>query len=108
MGQGFEVDLAGLHAAAEGISRTVEQASAHPVASLGDGAGALGHARLAAALATFCERWQAGVDHLVEDGRDVAARLGDAAAAYDRADVGGARGLDGVLRSPNGPDPGPR
>ena len=61
MSDGYQVDLAALRAAADGIARTVGQVTAHPVASLSSGADALGHGRLAASLGGFCDRWQAGI-----------------------------------------------
>jgi hypothetical protein len=57
MADGYQVDLAALQAAADGITRAVGQVDAHPVASLATGGGSLGHERLAAALGGFCERW---------------------------------------------------
>jgi hypothetical protein len=107
MSDGYQVDLAALRAAADGIARTVGQVSAHPVASLSASADSLGHQRLAASLGRFCERWQAGVTHLVEDGRAAGDHLGAAAAAYTRAEDATRGQLDGVLREP-GRDPAPR
>lgn len=107
MSEGYQVDLAALRAAADGIARTVGQVDAHPVASLSAGAGSLGHARLAARLGGFCERWQAGVTHLVEDGRAAGEHLELAAAAYVRAEDATTGALDPVLRRP-GEDPAPR
>ena len=86
MSGGYVVDLTALRAAADGIARTVGQVSAHPVASVPTGAGALGHQRLAASLAGFCERWQTGVTVLIEDGRAAGEYLDVAAAAYLRAE----------------------
>ncbi|GAA4783834.1 hypothetical protein GCM10023200_16690 [Actinomycetospora chlora] len=107
MSDGYQVDVTALRAAADGIARTVGQVSAHPVAGLADGGDALGHPRLATSLAAFCERWQAGVTRLVEDGRAAGDHLGQAGAAYSRADEAGHQGLDGVVRG-TGPDPAPR
>jgi hypothetical protein len=107
MDDGYQVDLAALRAAADGIARTVGQVSAHPVSSLSTGAGSLGHERLAAALTGFCERWQAGVTHLVEDGRAAGEHLGVAAAAYVRTEDATRGAVDSVLQRP-GPDPAPR
>jgi hypothetical protein len=107
MSDGYQVDLAALRAAADGIGRTVGQVSAHPVASLSAAADALGHQRLATSLDGFCERWQAGVAHLVEDGRAAGEHLGVVAAAYLRAEDATAGALDPVLRRP-GEDPAPR
>jgi NAD(P)H-dependent FMN reductase len=107
MANGYQVDLAALQAAADGITRTVGQVDAHPVVSLAVGGGSLGHARLAAALGGFCERWQAGVATLVADGRAAEAHLTQAAAAYERVDAAARDGFGGTLRQP-GPDPAPR
>jgi hypothetical protein len=101
---GYQVDLTALRAAADGITRVVEQVDAHSVASLATSARALGHARLGASLAAFCDRWQAGVTHLAEDGRAAGGHLTQAANAYSHAD---GVGQDGYLRDP-GPDPAPR
>jgi hypothetical protein len=104
---GYQVDLSALRAAADGIARTVGQVGAHPVTSLTTAAGALGHERLAASLTGFCERWQAGITHLVEDGRAAGAHLGVAAAAYLRAEDATQGSFDDTLRR-SGPDPAPR
>lgn len=107
MSDGYQVDLTALRAGADGIARTVDQVSAHPVASLSTGAGALGHQRLATSLSGFCERWQAGVTHLVEDGRAAGEHLGVAAAAYVRAEDATCGAVNSVLQR-HGPDPAPR
>ena len=104
---GYEVDLAALRAAADGITRVVGQVSSHPVASLATGVDALGHQRLAASLAAFSGRWQAGIAHLVEDGRAAGEHLSLAAAAYLRAEDATAGSLEETLHRP-GPDPAPR
>ena len=107
MSDGYQVDLAALRAAADGIARTVGQVTAHPVASLSSGADALGHGRLAASLGGFCDRWQAGITHLVEDGRAAGDHLATAATAYLRAEDATAGSLGETIRRP-GPDPAPR
>jgi hypothetical protein len=107
MSGGYQVDLTALQAAADGIARTVGQVGAHPVASLSNDAGALGHQRLATSFAGFCERWQAGISYLVEDGRAAGEHLGVAAAAYLRAEDATRGSFDDFLRR-SGPDPAPR
>lgn len=107
MSDGYQVDLAALRAAADGIARTVSQIDARPVSSLSTSAGSLGHQRLAASLGSFCERWQAGVAHLADDGRAAGDHLAAAAAAYVRAEDATTGSLDEILRRP-GPDPAPR
>lgn len=107
MADGYQVDLAAMNAAADGITRTLGQIDAHPVASLATSRGALGHHRLAASLDAFCERWQAGITVLVQDGRAAGEHLTQAAAAYGRTEGATREGFAGMLRDP-GVDPAPR
>lgn len=104
MGEGFEVDLYALHQAADGIARSTEAVATRPLDTVGAGA-AVGHERLAAAVADFLTRWQGGVEELCADGREIADRLRGAADAYTRSDENGRRMLDGILRADTGPDP---
>lgn len=106
MCEGFEVDVLALRQAADGIGRTVEAVRTRPLdaSSRPD----LGHDRLAGATEELLARWQRGVENLVADGRAVTSALTAAAQAYERDDLGGARALDGIVRSETVPDPGPR
>lgn len=105
MGDGFEVDLHALRQAADGITRVTDAVASRPLDAL-DAGSVLGHEHLATAVADFVERWQRGVADLGADGREAAATLTGAADAYERSDERGARTIDGVLRVPEGPDPG--
>lgn len=51
--------------------------------------GPVGHAGLGEAFGTFCSRWEWGVRALVQGGREMAAGLSAAGAAYAEADQGG-------------------
>lgn len=105
MAEGFRVDLYALHQAADGISRTVDHVATRPVDAMNADATVIGHDRLADAVADFASRWQLGVETLTESRRQVAARLVEAANAYERSDVAGRATADGIMGSPTGPDP---
>jgi hypothetical protein len=97
---GFAVDLDAVTGAAEGIESVARRLAAQPVAGL-DSPTAAGHDRLAASLATFCDRWNVGVGQLAADAAEIGRRLREVAAAY--ADV--EHRVSGVLASA-APDPG--
>jgi len=84
---GFGVDIAALTAAAEGINTVVEQLRAHPVKDIDCPSAAVGHDRLARTLSDFCDRWQAGVQHLAGDGEQIGHLLTETAQQYQRAEA---------------------
>lgn len=98
---GFAVDLAALHAAADGIRKTVAQVAVGGTGPIG---AAAGHEGLARALDGFLDRWQRGVHALTEDGRALADHLAADERAYRAIDQAGSSRIGGVLHGA-GPDP---
>jgi hypothetical protein len=103
---GFQVDLGALEGAVEGINDTLAQLQAAPVDSLDGTAADYGHDDLADTVATFCDRWEIGIEHLATDARQIAQRLNDSLKAYLAADTTARGRMDGIFGSPAGPDPG--
>lgn len=110
MADGFQVDLAALQQAAQGVNGVIDEVAAQSVGDIPHGADAIGHAGLASTFSDFLSRWTRGVDNLASDGREIAARLTANVNAYTEAeqdirrhliDVGGE--LEGT-----GADPGVR
>lgn len=92
------VDLDALERAADGVAGTLEALAARKVNDLDPAVDAFGHERLGQTVRDFCERWQIGVGHLAEDGREIAARLAASAANYRAADQAAADSLTAILR----------
>lgn len=99
---GFHVDLAALTLAARGIDGVVQQVAARDVGAV-DGVD-VGHARLASAVGSFCDRWASGVGNLAHDAQETSARLDGCLAAYRTADTA----VHDQFFSGSGPDPGAR
>ena len=72
---GFDVVGQALADAADGGSRLGGALDEHDVDDIDCDKAAVGHDALAATLEDFCDRWQRGVDHLTEDGKELANRL---------------------------------
>jgi hypothetical protein len=93
---GFTVDRAALRQTAQGINDTIgalEKLGFNEEAEVGRGFSGLtlsglqvGHAGLQAAFAGFCHRWSWGVRTLVQDGNQIARRLGLNAGLYADAE----------------------
>lgn len=91
-GDGYAVDPQTLQQAAKGIEEVIETLKPLGIGGSADeGRGfsglelsgmQLGSAALKSALDGFCERWSWGVRSLVQDGNEVAKRLGLSAGAY--------------------------
>ena len=89
---GFEVDPALLQEAAQGISDTIAELKTLGLAEQADvGRGfeslslrglQVGHQGLHQAFSEFCDRWSWGVRTLVNDGNEIAQRLGLSAGTY--------------------------
>jgi hypothetical protein len=89
---GFEVDPAMLQEAAKGINDTIAELKTLGIdeaAETGRGFGGLslrgvqvGHQGLQQAFSEFCDRWSWGVRTLVNDGNEIAQRLGLSAGTY--------------------------
>jgi hypothetical protein len=93
---GFTVDRAALRETAQGINDTIgalEKLGFDEEAEVGRGFSGLalsglqvGDAGLQAAFAGFCDRWSWGVRTLVQDGNQIAQRLGLTAGMYSDAE----------------------
>lgn len=105
MPEGFRVDLAALQDAADGVGGTLDEVARHKVSDIDCDPSAVGHDRLGATVADFCDRWSRGVDNLAEDGRQVAGRLTDCVNAYQAMDQEAQEHLDGLLQRSTGEDP---
>jgi hypothetical protein len=89
---GFGLDPAALQETADGINATISELKTLGIdegAELGRGFSGLsltgmqvGHAGLQGAFDQFCERWSWGARTLVQDGNEIAARIGLAAGMY--------------------------
>jgi hypothetical protein len=89
---GFTVDRSALRETAQGINDTLgalEKLGFNEVAGVGRGFSGLalsglqvGHAGLQSALGGFCDRWSWGVRTLMQDGNQIAQRLGLSAGIY--------------------------
>lgn len=109
MDGGFTVDRAALRETAQGINDTIgalEKLGFDEEAEVGRGFSGLalsglqvGDAGLQAAFAGFCGRWSWGVRTLVQDGNQVAQRLGLTAGMYSDAEqtvIGSVKDLVGA------------
>ncbi|GAA0534882.1 hypothetical protein [Saccharopolyspora thermophila] len=105
MTDGFHVDLPALERASTGVNETLSQLARHRVDTI-DGEGTVvGHDRLAATIADFCDRWQIGVTNLAKDGQAIAAQLSHCVETYRQVDATAQEELTGILDRPSGPDP---
>jgi len=96
MADGFTVDRAALRETAQGINDTIgalEKLGFDEEAEVGRGFSGLalsglqvGYAGLQSAFAGFCDRWSWGVRTLVQDGNQIAQRLGLSAGMYADAE----------------------
>lgn len=91
MSQGFEVDLQVLDSAAEAVAQTMHAMQSCTVEDLCGDAPQYGHADLHAAFQHFCDRWQYGVEMLIEDGTTLTQVLNKVVETYVQADHDGER-----------------
>jgi len=83
---GFNVDLAALDQAAYGISRIMQDMRSCAVEDIDGGAAQYGHDELHSAFEYFCDRWQYGVEVLIEDGHKIVTALNASMDAYIATD----------------------
>lgn len=105
MAGGFRVDLVALTDAADGVRTTLEAMRKRPVSDIDAPADAFGHARLAATVADFCDRWNEGVTNLVADAEEISGRLDHSVHAYRQADEAARAHVEGLLQRGSGEDP---
>ncbi|MBC6447147.1 hypothetical protein [Actinokineospora xionganensis] len=79
---GFNVDLAALDQAGQAISQTMHDMKTCSVDRIDGGSGQYGHDGLHEAFEHFCDRWQYGVEVLIEDGDKIAKALNASLDAY--------------------------
>lgn len=100
MAGGFEVELDVLDGAAKAVSQTMQDMESCQVADICGPSEEYGHDGLHGAFAHFCDRWQEGVEILLEDGEAIGEALRGAAQSYRELDQEAEDRLRGV-----GPDP---
>ncbi|MFF5079443.1 hypothetical protein ACFY36_20490 [Actinoplanes sp. NPDC000266] len=89
-GLGFHVEVEVLESASAGIRQSVADQRDSALENLDGAAGAYGHAGLHRAMENFCDRWNEGLDILVEDAEAIGKILDEAARAYRSADAASA------------------
>jgi hypothetical protein len=89
----FEVDLQGLVKAAQGMSDTVQLFKDKDVEDLVPTEESLGHEAVWSAVAEFKDRWERGMNNLVEDVEEMSGRLSKVAMNYADFDEQGASTL---------------
>jgi hypothetical protein len=94
-GPGFHVEIDVLEAAAAGIAGSVADQERSPLAGLDRGAETYGHEGLHGAMETFCDRWNEGLDILLDDAGAIGDILARAAHEYRAVDRAGAARLTG-------------
>jgi len=105
MSDGFEVDLAALVQASEGVNGAMSDLQNNKVSDIGGSEAEYGDDALAGTVSDFCGRWEIGVEHLTNDAQQVASRLTRSAATYAKAEKTVIVHLSGILRSRAGTDP---
>lgn len=108
MADGFEVDLGALRRAAEGVADTLAAMATRKVSDIDASVDAFGHEDLGKTVRDFCDRWNIGVGHLAEDGREVVDRLQRATFTYEAADRNSGEDFAGIVRRLDGTDPAAR
>ncbi|MGH3965175.1 MAG: hypothetical protein ACRDTH_11600 [Pseudonocardiaceae bacterium] len=83
---GFDVKLLALDQAAQAVSQTMRDMETCAVEDIHGEAGQYGHDGLHEAFQHFCDRWQYGVEFLIEDGDKIARGLNASMDAYINAD----------------------
>ncbi|GIF09715.1 hypothetical protein [Actinoplanes siamensis] len=94
-GPGFHVDIESLEQASSGIARSVNDQEKHRLKDVYAGPDAYGDVSVHRAMKHFCDRWNDGLDLLVEDAKKVSDILGRAATAYRAVDNTNAASLRG-------------
>ncbi|MGH3973076.1 MAG: hypothetical protein ACRDS9_07100 [Pseudonocardiaceae bacterium] len=86
MPNGFDVQLAALDQAAQAISQTMRDMESCAVEDIAGDAGQYGHDGLHDAFEHFCDRWQYGVEVLIEDGDKIVRALNASMDTYINTD----------------------
>lgn len=94
MSEGYRVDIEVLDLAGEAIAQTMHDMESCEVQGICGEQAQYGHAGLHEAFGHFCERWQEGVEMLIEDGDTIVRVLNRAAQAYLQADHDSIRTLE--------------
>jgi hypothetical protein len=94
-GPGFHVEIEVLEAAGTGIAGSVADQERSPLADLDRGAQTYGHEGLHGAMKTFCNRWNEGLDILLDDAGAIGDILARAAHQYRTVDQVAAASLTG-------------
>lgn len=105
MGDGFRVDLSALADASEGVQATIEAMGQRKVGDIDAPSDAFGHDRLAETVADFCDRWNEGVNNLVEDAEEISGRLAQCLQDYRQTDEAAQAHFEGIIQSSTGDDP---
>lgn len=101
---GFHVDVGALKQASEGVDGVLQDVHAVKVSDIDPDSSTVGHDRLSGSLSDFTDRWQRGVDNLAKDGQEIASRLRDSLADYEKVERETKQKLDTFLQG-SGPDP---
>jgi hypothetical protein len=86
-GPGFHVEIGVLESAAAGIRQSVADQRGSALEDLDGRTASYGHDGLHAAMETFCDRWNEGLDILIGDADAIGDILRTAAGAYREADA---------------------
>jgi hypothetical protein len=92
-GPGFHVDVAKVSEAAQGIASSIGDQRQFELRKLPGHAGQYGDDDLHDALAEYCNRWNDGLDILIEDAKAISDSLSRVAQAYRACDHGAATRL---------------
>lgn len=93
---GYTVDLDVLDRTAQAISQTMHDMKTCEVDDIVGSPKMYGHADLREAVDDFCERWQGGVEILIEDGVKLAKALNSSVDAYIDADNAAERSMRAI------------
>ena len=91
--------------ASEGVNGAMSDLQNNKVSGIGGPAADYGDDDLAGTVSDYCGRWEIGVEHLVNDAKEVASRLSLSAATYATAEKTVIAHLTGILQSRTGTDP---
>lgn len=83
---GFTVHVDALRDAARGVGQTVRDMESCKIEGIAGGEKQYGHAGVHEGFEHFCDRWQEGVELLLEDGAAIAEVLATASSRYAAAD----------------------
>ena len=98
----FYVDLEALENAASGITTILDAMATKKVSDIDAPAEAFGHDGLASAVATFCDRWNIGVENMASDGAQVSERLNRCVKLYRTAEFANQVNLQRAVQNAGG------